>query len=63
MTSLSLLAGRTVAILPITKKIVKPQGEIISALSRENLPSGFLTKRDFNQSPQLQRLARKLNFH
>ena len=27
-------------------------------LSRENLSSGFLTKRVSNQSPQLQRLAR-----
>ena len=32
------------------------------ALSRENLSSGCLTKRDSDQSPQLQRLARKLNF-
>ena len=33
------------------------------AASRENLSSGFPTKRVSNQSPQLQRLARKLKFH
>ena len=33
------------------------------ALSRENLSSRFPTKRVSNQSPQLQRLARKLKFH
>ena len=33
---------------------------IIWASSRKNLSLGFLTKRDSNQSPQLQRLARKL---
>ena len=36
---------------------------IIWAVSRENLSSGFQTKRVSNQSPQLQRLARKLKFH
>ena len=36
---------------------------IIRASSRENLSSGFPTKRVSNQSPQLQRLARKLQFH
>ena len=35
---------------------------IIWASSRENLSSGFPTKRDSNQSPQLQRRARKLKF-
>ena len=35
----------------------------IWASSRENLSSGFPTKRDSNQSPQLQRLARKKKFH
>ena len=33
------------------------------ASSRENLSSGFPSKRDSNQSPQLQRQSRKLNFH
>ena len=33
---------------------------IIWASMQENLSSGFQTKRDSNQSPQLQRLARKL---
>ena len=33
------------------------------ALLRENLSSGFLTKRVSNQSPQLQRLAGNLKFH
>ena len=33
------------------------------ASPRENLSSGCLTKRVSNQSPQLQRLARKLKFH
>ena len=33
------------------------------ALSRENLSSGCPTKQVSNQSPQLQRLARKLKFH
>ena len=33
------------------------------ASSRENLSSGFPTKRGSNQSPQLQRLARKMKFH
>ena len=32
------------------------------ALSRENMSSGFLTKRVSDQSPQLQRLARKFKF-
>ena len=32
----------------------------ICALTRQNLLLGFLIKRDSNQSPQLQRLARKL---
>ena len=35
----------------------------IWASTRENLSLGFLTKRDSNQSPQLQRLARKLKCH
>ena len=35
---------------------------IIWALTQQNLSSGFLKKRDLNQSPQLQRLARKLKF-
>ena len=30
---------------------------------RENLSSGFSRKRVLNQSPQLQRLARRLKFH
>ena len=34
--------------------------QIIWALTRETLSSGFPSKRDSNQSPQLQRLARKL---
>ena len=33
---------------------------IIWASSRQNLSSGFPTKSDQNQTPQLQRLARKL---
>ena len=33
------------------------------AATRENLSSGFLIKRVSSQSPQLQRLARKLKFH
>ena len=33
------------------------------ASSRENLSSGFPTKRVSKQFPQLQRLARKLKFH
>ena len=39
-----------------------PSG-IIWASSRQNLSSGYPTKRDSNQSPKLQRLARKLKFH
>ena len=35
----------------------------ICASSRQNLFSGFPSKRVSNQSPQLQRLARKLKFH
>ena len=35
----------------------------IWASSRENLSSVFPKKRDLNQSPQLQRLARKLQFY
>ena len=35
----------------------------IGALSCVNLSSVFPTKQDSNQSPQLQRLARKLKFH
>ena len=34
----------------------------IWASSRQNLSSGFTTKGDSNQSPHLQRLARKLKF-
>ena len=34
----------------------------IWASTRQELSSGFPTKRDSNQSPQLQRLARKLKF-
>ena len=37
--------------------------DFIWASSRENLSSGFPTKRDSNQPPQLQRLAIKLKFH
>ena len=33
------------------------------ALSRQNLSTGSPRKRDSNQSPQLQRLARKLKFN
>ena len=33
------------------------------ASSREKQSSGFPTKPDSNQSPQLQRLSRKLKFH
>ena len=40
-----------------------PFPDTIWASSRENLSSGFPTKRVSNQSPQLQRLARKLKFH
>ena len=36
---------------------------IILTLWIENLTSGFPTKRVSNQSPQLQRLARKFKFH
>ena len=35
----------------------------IWASPQEDLSSGFPTKRVSNQSPQLQRLARKLKFH
>ena len=34
-------------------------GRHIWDLTRQNLSSGFPTKRDLNQSPQLQKLARK----
>ena len=33
------------------------------ATSRENLSSGFPSKRVSNRSPQLQRISRKLKFH
>ena len=36
------------------------EDEGIWAATRENLSSGFPTKRDSNQPPQLERLARKL---
>ena len=35
----------------------------IRSATRENLSSGFPTKRVSSQSPQLQRLARELKFH
>ena len=35
----------------------------IWASSRENLSSGFPSTRVYKQSPQLQRLAKKLKFH
>ena len=38
-------------------------GITIWAATRENLSSGFPTKRVSNKSPQLQRLDRKLKFH
>ena len=51
-------------ILKITiLKLVLLNWLIIWASSRGNLSSGLLTKRVSNQSPQLQRLARKLKFH
>ena len=37
-------------------------GAITCAATQLNLSSGVLTKQDSNQSPQLQRLARKLKF-
>ena len=52
--------------------VCKPYRQILSsacvvktiwASSRENLSSGFPTKRVSNQSPQLQRLPRKLKCH
>ena len=36
--------------------------KVIWAVTRQNPSSGFPTKPDSNQSPQLQRLARKLRF-
>ena len=39
---------------------VEQATEIYEATTRENLSSGFLTERVSNQSPQLNRLARKL---
>ena len=42
----------------ITNKVIHSRDTL--ALSRQNLFLGFPTKRDSNQSPQLQRLARKL---
>ena len=45
------------------KRIQFYEETIIWASSQENPSSGFLTKRVSNQSPQLQRLARKLKFH
>ena len=36
--------------------------QLINGLLQENLSSGFPTKQVSNQSPQLQRLARKLKF-
>ena len=46
------------AILFYGKKFV-----ICMASSRQTLSSGFPTKRDSNQSPQLRILARNLKFH
>ena len=43
-------------------KIVKGYGVNKYASSPQNLSSGFPTKRDSNQSPQLQRLAKKIKF-
>ena len=36
--------------------------KVILAVELQNLSSGFPTKQDSNQSPQLQRQARKLRF-
>ena len=41
---------------------IPPLWTNIWAGMRENLSSGFPSKRDSNQSPELQRLARKLKF-
>ena len=43
--------------------VVFPDHTHLLFLSRENLSSGFVTRQDKNQSPQLHRLARKLKFH
>ena len=53
--------------MPIFHKVLTMGNEglsktINSAAMRENLSSVFPTKRDSNQSPQLQRLCRKLEF-
>ena len=50
--------------LKVREKSVKSQGILKWILNGnpENLSSGFLTNLYSNQSPQLQRLARKLEF-
>ena len=47
----------------IAWRYITPRPDIKWASSRENLSSGCPTKRVSNQSPKLQRLARKLKFH
>ena len=42
-------------------ELVNRLGNLYS--TRQNLSWGFPTKRDSNQSPQLERLARKLKFY
>ena len=46
----------------VSVKISRIGSWIILATTSLNLSSGFLTKRDSYQSPQIQRLARKLKF-
>ena len=43
-------------------RYITPTHGIILASSRQNLSSGFPTKRDSNQSHQLERLSKKLKF-
>ena len=56
-------AGPKFSIVPSTTHIGHLKVTDIRASSRENLSSGFPPKRVSNQSPQLQRLARKFKFH
>ena len=43
-------------------RVLQDDDKVKWAATRENLSSGSPTKRDSNQSPQLQRLSRNLNF-
>ena len=50
------------AVLNHCNLTINENPSLIGPSTRQNMSSGFLTKRDSNQSPELHRLGRKLKF-